>query len=829
MPIDLSKLTTPDSADTVLHPRDIFSALPSKHASYQYPRDVQAEVWNAWFAVRDHKDVVLKMNTGSGKTVVGYTILKSCLNEHKGPAVYVTPDPYLTGQVLAEGEALGIMTTTDPSSAAFLAGKAILVVNIYKLINGRSVFGVRQEGAKIPIGSLLIDDVHACLATTEGQFTLTVTAPSSLYDSLFQIFRDDLAQQSPTGVLEVEAHDPGKVILIPFWAWSDKLDRVLPLLHEARNTDEFRFTWPLIKDVIRNCQCVIGGGQIEITSRCLPIEAIPSFTAAKRRIFMSATLADDSVLVTTFDVDPRAARNPLTPSTANDVGDRLILVPQALNPELEEDELKRFVHDLSQRHNTVVIVPSAYRAQYWNDVAALTLTANNLSEGVGRLKAGHVGLVVIVNKYDGIDLPGDACRVLVLDGLPDVRRSIDRIEEAALHGTREYLAQIMQRIEQGMGRGVRSSEDRCVVFLMGRSLTKQLYVDGAIHMFTPATRAQFDLSQRIGEQVRGRGIVELQQAVDLLINRDQEWVRLSKGALVQVRYDGAGKVSTLAEAERNAFNAAQRGDAQAAVNAMQEAVNSSSDPRVRGWLRQQLAEYTNVLNPVEAQLILHAGLKENRLLLRPHSGIGYQRLRSVDRAQAPQAADYIVTTAQTGNDLLVNVYGQLEALRFVAGTARSFERSFAWLGQLIGHASQQPETEFGLGPDVLWAVGHLDYFVAECKNGVTNGIISKHDADQLTGSMNWFADRYDSSCGATPLLIHPTNVLDGAAFPHADTRVITIEKLADLKEAVRSYARAIATGTFPPSEGLVGDLLVHHRLGPQAFLDRYTVSPKRSR
>src|SRR5690606_28425701 len=139
-------------------------------------------------------------------------------------------------------------------------------------------------------------------------------------------------------------------------------------------------------------------------------------------------------------------------STANDVGDRLILVPQELNPELEEDELKAFVHDLSQHHNAVVIVPSAYRSQYWGDVAALTLTASNLSEGVGRLKAGHVGLVVIVSKYDGIDLPGDACRVLVLDGVPDVRRGIDRIEEAVLHGTREYLAQVMQRIEQGMGR-----------------------------------------------------------------------------------------------------------------------------------------------------------------------------------------------------------------------------------------------------------------------------------------------------------------------------------------------------------------------------------------
>ena len=33
-------------------------------------------------------------------------------------------------------------------------------------------------------------------------------------------------------------------------------------------------------------------------------------------------------------------------------------------------------------------------------------------------KRAHVGLVVLINKYDGIDLPDDACRVLVIEGLP---------------------------------------------------------------------------------------------------------------------------------------------------------------------------------------------------------------------------------------------------------------------------------------------------------------------------------------------------------------------------------------------------------------------------
>lgn len=44
------------------------------------------------------------MNTGSGKTVAGLMILQSCLNEEKGPAVYVVPDNYLVAQVCEEAK-----------------------------------------------------------------------------------------------------------------------------------------------------------------------------------------------------------------------------------------------------------------------------------------------------------------------------------------------------------------------------------------------------------------------------------------------------------------------------------------------------------------------------------------------------------------------------------------------------------------------------------------------------------------------------------------------------------------------------------------------------
>ena len=60
----------------------------------------------------------------------------------------------------------------------------------------------------------------------------------------------------------------------------------------------------------------------------------------------------------------------------------------------------------------------------------------------------------MINKYDGVDLPDEACRILVVDGLPDVRRLIDRREQAILGSSDRYRSRQVQRIEQGMGRGI---------------------------------------------------------------------------------------------------------------------------------------------------------------------------------------------------------------------------------------------------------------------------------------------------------------------------------------------------------------------------------------
>src|SRR5256885_13558306 len=138
MQIDFELLVGSASMDALIEPRKIFATLPNK--KYSYLRDVQSEVLDIWFARRDETDLVLKMNTGAGKTIVGLLVLQSCLNEKKGPVVYVAPDHFLCEQVCFEGSQLGIPVVADYFSLEFKRAEAILVIPVHTLINGKSAF-----------------------------------------------------------------------------------------------------------------------------------------------------------------------------------------------------------------------------------------------------------------------------------------------------------------------------------------------------------------------------------------------------------------------------------------------------------------------------------------------------------------------------------------------------------------------------------------------------------------------------------------------------------------------------------------------------------------
>jgi hypothetical protein len=430
-------------------------------------------------------------------------------------------------------------------------------------------------------------------------------------------------------------------------------------------------------------------------------------------------------LVTDFGADPASVATPITPQTAGDIGERMILAPMELSPQLAIEGVRAGIAALAEKHNVVVIAPSTRIAEMWLPYipASNIVYADAVADAVERLRNELVGLVVLVNKYDGIDLPGNACRVLVLDGLPEAFSGEERLETQLTTHTSGTDDRQVQRIEQGMGRGVRSNEDHCVVFLLGARLTQLVYDADTLARFSPATQVQLQQSRQMAGSLENEPLSAIIDVARQALDRDPAWVTYARRGLAHVA-PSPGYVGAAAIARRTAFDRAVDGDLAGATAALTEAIANTIGPHQQGWLLEQQATYVDRTNPAHAQKVLTSARAKNGAVLRPLVGSTYQKLSGSDH-QSVAASDYLVQRYKDKVEIRMGIEALLEDLRFDPQRTDEFEKALLELALHIGLAAQRPEQDIGQGPDGLWALGHLKYWVIEAKSGATAKFIQK--------------------------------------------------------------------------------------------------------
>lgn len=798
MDIDWDAVSDGDDLSSIREPAALFDALPNKQPGLGYLRQVQATVLARWSPKRDATDLVIKMNTGTGKTIVGLLILQTSLHDGVGPALFLAPTPHLAERAAEEGRRLGLGVVTDPTSVRFQSGEAICVTTLQTMFNGKTRFGLDGTGSPVKVGTIIVDDAHSAITRLEEYSRALIPKDDGAYAALLALFEADLNTQGAATLLDIKGGDRGAVMRIPFWTWQDKAADVLGILHPLRSTPMLEWQWPLIKDHLRMCEATLTSSGLEIAPPLPPVQKFPSFADAKRRVYMTATLANDSALVTHFDADAATVADAIVPDSAADLGDRLVLVPQELVPDLTDGDLRTAVATIAVTDNVVVLVPSWSRAHEWEEVAdEIVSDSRQIADVVSRLQAGVVGLVVIVNQYDGIDLPDDACRVLVIDGLPQAASGAERRESAALRDSNTITTRQVQRFEQGMGRGVRSREDRCAVLVMDRRLVELISRPDTAARLSPGTRAQLELSRRVARSLDGRKDVTMDGVVDLIrnvIDGAEHFRTAARKALVNVVYETAPPLPT-ALPLRRAYDAAVRGDYEAAANAADTATNIArqqlKDERLAGWLSEKAAAYRHATDPTRAQAQLSGASSSNSSILRPMSGLSFQPSRPA-RRQAEAAVAFLTDRYTDGAQLRIGVEALIADLAWDPDQTEQAEQAWAGLADHLGFTGQRPEKDTGVGPDDLWSDSEGNRLVIEVKSGAETALISKRDINQLGGSVRWAEQHLNGTTSITPVIVHPSHIAERTGTPPTDARSIDAAAHIKLMAAIRQYATALA-------------------------------------
>lgn len=816
--IDFKKLADEPKKD-IIDPSIIFASLPNKAKKYGYLRQVQGEVLDQWFQNRDQKNNIIKMNTGSGKTTVALLILQSCLNEKKGNAVYVVPDKYLISQVKEEAQDLGINVTLDTEDVDYIRGKSILIINVQKLINGKTIFNKDRK-----IDNIVIDDVHACLDIAEQQFNVQIMREKypKLYQEISDLFSSELEKQNYSNKMNVYGIMPNSnVMIVPFWEVREKYKTICDILEKyvrLEGFEEIMFPYEFLKDIIQYCNICISFNKLEISPDCIPINKIPAFCDASRRIFVSATLKDDGRLLQDFDINPEEIKTIITPNNGMDIGNRMILFPQAINPVIKDIEIKMILKEISKDKRIIVIVPSSKRSKFWEDVADRIFQKENIEE----IKKYNTGLDILVNRYDGIDLKDDLCSILVIDGLPKAKSLFEEVKESLTRDTADSLQEKIQKIEQGMGRGIRSSLDNCAVIIMGKELLNILYNQGALDNFSESTKKQFELSERAAEQLKNHPLNEIMETLDLCLNRDNEWLTIMSDKLSEIIVEKELRYSEDSIKLTKAYRYALNNNFEKSIEIIQKIANSESNKRLKGYYMYQLSKYMDFKDSVNAQQILVKAKENNSDVCIPRDGYDYTPLRNKNLDQSQNIINMIKNDYENDpRKYLYAIESVFSNLVFSETAYNIFETNINELCKLLGFEGNMPERETGKGPDNFWNLGNSNFFVIECKNEATTDFISKDDCGQLSVSLNWAENKYGSDSIFTGIMIHRSNAFNFDAIPDKRVRIIQECNIKKLEENLKEFLNYLQKETINVENISKG--LNKYNLTSANFAKNYTI------
>ncbi len=794
--VDFNKLRSQSQRPAPIDPLEIFRRMPKPQGINDLYTS-QAEVLEAWFERKDERDTVVKLHTGGGKTLVGLLIAQSTLNDLKEPVLYLAPTTQLVKQTLEKAKSLGILavpyTRGQPLHDDFVNGKAVMVASYKALFNGHSKFGVRGQKMPIRVGAVILDDAHVAFSVVRESFTLEVSSEddNETYKALCTLFRTAFRDIDRLGTFDdtVSGLNNG-VVEVPYWAWNEQLDTVRGMLRgDGVNVP---FAWPLLRDNLHLCHALISSKAFTITSVLPQVNNFPTFADAPRRIYMSATIADDSEIVRTFDADPQLVNNALTSRSLAGISERMILIPSLMPFDFDPQQVaKSTLKQVSGMNlGAVALVHANYAAQAWTDTAQFAEGSDQVENAIEALQSRRTnGPFVFANRYDGIDLPGDSCRVLVMEGLPSGTSDYELLRAATLYGGATISRMLAQRIEQGIGRGARGAGDHCVVLLLGSDLAGWIAKDANFRLLTSATRAQLEMGSTVSKEVSD--VNDLTNTIELSINRDIGWIEYHAATLAENVGPEAPdpKRFNTASTERKAFNLWADGFYDKAIARLDQVAGSQDavDDQTRGWLYQLAGRIADNWGQAErSDELQRSAFSANRNLLRPRTSPPYRPLPSPGAQGAAIAAQLRGYRIRRG---LLQRFEEVVSKLHGNASANQFEQALADLGSLIGLTTERHDVG-GEGPDVLWLLPNKAALILEAKSRKQDkNPLTKEEHGQLLVAEQWFVQNYPGY-SSHRVVVHPTNKATAAASAH-ESYALTLDRLNQLVAESRVLLREL--------------------------------------
>ena len=462
---DFTRIGKTQQAQSFVDPVDIFH---SSTVTDQNVNDLwlgQGDALREWHGQRHLDDTGVVLNTGAGKTLVGLLIAQSLVNETHRQVVYACSSIQLIEQTAEKALGYGIDVATYhggqfANEDAYYRGVSPCITTYQALFNGKSRF--RGDD----VSAVIFDDAHTADNILRDQFSLRISrhALSATYNELVSLFVEyQRSVGRASSYAEVADGKSTRLFLIPPFEVRRHAEEIRRILAEAPLADELEtmFAWEHIIDHEDLCCWIVSAHELTLTPITVPVSTLPYFKKGIRRVYLSATLSASDAFARAFG---RVPEKIVAPTTTAGECERMIVIPSLL-PAIEANGDINATFDIIRDKKTFILAPNYARSDLWKEVVAPP-PANEVTKYLDAFRqADAPAKLLLAARYDGIDLPGDTCRVMVIDDLPAGSGPLERFQRDSLSMDNSTRSIIASRIVQSFGRISRGMSDHGVVIL----------------------------------------------------------------------------------------------------------------------------------------------------------------------------------------------------------------------------------------------------------------------------------------------------------------------------------------------------------------------------
>lgn len=480
-------------------------------------------------------DVALELPTGSGKTLVGLLIAEYKRKADNVRVAYLCPTRQLCNQVNNHAARYGINCSLLVGPQRDYDPKAFTNYQRGEAIGITTYSGIFNSNPKISDAQVIIcDDAHAADNYIPRLWSLHVKRHEmpEFFQALVEFFGDAIPSDVHRALRLSEGKwDQTLVDLIPAPKYAARLEALSELLDVHCNETKLIHPWHMLSGRLEACNIYISPSGILIKPLIPLSQTHAPFASATQRVFMSATLGEGGELERITGI-PNIARLPIPSGwDKRGTGRRLILFPSLLSA---ADGPKEFVDELMYDPSRTLVLVTEDRLvkgfdQYEDKVEIFH--AEDIEESLDDFTStpGPAALV-LANRYDGIDLPGDSCRKEILLGLPASTDLQEKFLYRRLSATSQLRDRIRTRITQGIGRCTRDENDYALVVLVGNDILKWCSTETNVQGMHPELQAEISFGL---DNSTDRVLKDFSQLASAFLEQGEDWAAANEVIIVQ--------------------------------------------------------------------------------------------------------------------------------------------------------------------------------------------------------------------------------------------------------------------------------------------------------